>query len=228
MRFKNNSLRRSARVIRSLTVREISEALVAITKICQSYKFCRELCDLRSKLQVDPKSKLATLHPFIDPDGVIRVGGKLGHASLNYMRKYPSVLPNKNHLTNLIIRDIHYKNLLAGPLAVLATVRENYWPLADRIAVRRVLRSSIVCFRAKPNYVSQLMGNLPAIRVTPARAFLNTGVDYAGPFNIKISRNKTGKAYLSIFVCLVTKALRAGVGSDRGVLSQRHEAICCP
>lgn len=59
------------------------------------------------------------------------------------------------------------------------------------------------------------MGNLPAVRVTQqSRAFLYAGVDYAGPFTIKISRNKTSKAYLSIFICLVTKAVHFELVSD--------------
>jgi len=63
------------------------------------------------------------------------------------------------------------------------------------------------------------MGDLPSPRVTQARAFTNTGVDYAGPFNIKISRNKTGKAYLSIFICLATKAVHFELVSDLTAIS---------
>ncbi|XP_011705133.1 PREDICTED: uncharacterized protein LOC105460385 [Wasmannia auropunctata] len=86
-------------------------------------------------------------------------------------------------------------------------MRNNYWPISGRDAIRRVLRSCVVCFRIKPVSTKQLMGDLPAVRVTQARAFLHTGLDYAGPFSIKISRNKTSKCYLAIFVCLATKAV---------------------
>lgn len=44
------------------------------------------------------------------------------------------------------------------------------------------------------------MGDLPHFRVTPAKAFLNVGVDYAGLFKIKVLRNKSDKAYLCLFV----------------------------
>ncbi|XP_072761501.1 uncharacterized protein [Anoplolepis gracilipes] len=47
-------------------------------------------------------------------------------------------------------------------------------------AIRSVLRHCIICFRAKPVTAKQLMGNMPAIRVTQSsRAFLYSGVDYA-------------------------------------------------
>lgn len=114
---------------------------------------------------------------------------------------------------------MHYRNLHAGPQAILAEVRNNYWPISGRNAIRRVLRRCVVCFHAKPTIATQLMGSLPACRVTLARPFVNTGVDYAGPFNIKISRNKNGKAYLSIFVCLATKAVHFELVSDLSAAS---------
>ncbi|XP_070172476.1 uncharacterized protein [Polyergus mexicanus] len=99
-------------------------------------------------------------------------------------------------------------------------MRNNYWPISGRGAIRRVLRSCIACFRSKPITANQLMGNLPAVRVTQqSRVFLYTGVDYAGPFTIKVSRNKTSKAYLSIFICLSTKAVHFELVSDLSTVS---------
>ncbi|XP_065355004.1 uncharacterized protein LOC135949382 [Calliphora vicina] len=61
------------------------------------------------------------------------------------------------------------------------------------------------------------MASLPPERTTLSRPFTNTGVDYAGPFNI---RNFTGRAclitkgYVCIFVCFATKALHLEAASD--------------
>nr|XP_031836770.1 uncharacterized protein LOC116428796 [Nomia melanderi] len=60
------------------------------------------------------------------------------------------------------------------------------------------------------------MGNLPAARVTPARAFFTCGVDYAGPFMLK-ERGRartTYKSYLCIFVCFATKAVHIELATD--------------
>lgn len=206
LRFKSNALN-SNRSNQPLTVQETNKALIIVIKICQADEFHQELHDLRDQRKINSKSKMLTLHPFLDDDGIIRVGGRLRHAPIEYSRKYPIILPKKHHLTELIIRDAHYRNLHAGTQAILADVRNNYWPISGKDAIRRVLKKCIICYRVKPTIATQLMGNLPIHRVTQARPFLNTGVDYAGPFNIKISRNKTGKAYLSIFICLATKAV---------------------
>ncbi|XP_012268197.2 uncharacterized protein LOC105693064 [Athalia rosae] len=61
------------------------------------------------------------------------------------------------------------------------------------------------------------MGNLPRVRVTAARPFLNTGVDYCGPFYIKEkklrNRNRV-KVYVAVFTCLAVKAVHLEVVSD--------------
>ena len=55
------------------------------------------------------------------------------------------------------------------------------------------------------------MVNLPAVRFnTSTDAFTFSGIDYVGPFNIKASKFrviKKYKAYVAIFVSLVTQAV---------------------
>ncbi|XP_011858760.1 PREDICTED: uncharacterized protein LOC105556288 [Vollenhovia emeryi] len=135
-------------------------------------------------------------------------------SSVGLRPKTPHNTTKKSHLTSLIIREAHMKNLHIGAQALLAMIRLRFWPVSGKNAIRKVLHKCLVCTRARAISVEQLMGNLPASRVTPSPPFAKTGVDYAGPFNIKISRNKTGKAYLCVFVCFVTKALHLEVVSD--------------
>lgn len=61
------------------------------------------------------------------------------------------------------------------------------------------------------------MGELSSIRVNMARPFLNSGVDYCGPFYVRdrIRRNsKKYKAYVAIFVCMVTKVVHIELVED--------------
>ncbi|KMQ89080.1 hypothetical protein RF55_11328 [Lasius niger] len=61
------------------------------------------------------------------------------------------------------------------------------------------------------------MGDLPRRRVTPARPFLNTGVDYAGPIQLRTTkgrRHHSYKAFIAVFVCLNTRAVHFKVVSD--------------
>ncbi|CAG7784723.1 unnamed protein product [Allacma fusca] len=62
------------------------------------------------------------------------------------------------------------------------------------------------------------MGDLPPMRVNQSRAFLKTGVDFAGPFVLKRSfgpRNtQTFKSYVCVFVCFTTHAIHLEPVSD--------------
>lgn len=61
------------------------------------------------------------------------------------------------------------------------------------------------------------MGQLPPARVNPASTFLHTGVDYAGPIQIRTTKgrgHKSYKGYRTIFVCLSTKTVHLEVVSD--------------
>lgn len=61
------------------------------------------------------------------------------------------------------------------------------------------------------------MGDLPRGRVVPARPFLRTGVDYAGPIFIRTSKGRgqrAHKAFIIVFVCLCSRAVHLEVVSD--------------
>lgn len=144
------------------------------------------------------------MHPFIDPFidelDVVRVGGRLQLSDLDYAKKHPAVLSCKHWFTRLIFVHEHKRLLHAGPQQLLASLRENYWPLGGRNLARQVTRRCVICFRAKPASVEPQMGNLPTERINPSPPFHVTGVDYAGPFNIK-SKSGRGARITKCYLC---------------------------
>ncbi|XP_014205119.1 uncharacterized protein LOC106637014 [Copidosoma floridanum] len=66
------------------------------------------------------------------------------------------------------------------------------------------------------------MAPLPRSRVTPFRAFGRTGIDSAGPFHVLAAKGRgvrTTKGYITIFVCLTTKALHLELVGDLSTVS---------
>ncbi|XP_011858773.1 PREDICTED: uncharacterized protein LOC105556299, partial [Vollenhovia emeryi] len=214
IRFMHNALHPTQRRSGLLSVEELRQANVTILKISQAEFFTPELNNLRKKTPVSSTSKLQSLFPFVDADGLIRVGGRLRHSDLPETQKFPVVLASNSAFTKLLIQDTHVKHLHAGLQALLSILYGQYWILSARSTARKVLHRCITCYRLRPKHLQQIMGDLPSVRVQPSRAFLNVGVDYGGPFNIKISRNKTNKAYLCLFVCLATRAIHLELVSD--------------
>ncbi|XP_025265819.1 uncharacterized protein LOC112638395 [Camponotus floridanus] len=74
-----------------------------------------------------------------------------------------------------------------------------------------------MCTRWRALSPQPLMGDLPRGRVTPARPFLRTGVDYAGPIFIRTSKargHRAHKAFVVVFICLFSRAVHLDVVSD--------------
>ena len=76
--------------------------------------------------------------------------------------------------------------------------------------MKTVIHHCLTCYHYKVQASQQLMIELPFLRVRPARPFLTTGVDYAGPISIRLGppRGKqVSKGYIAIFICFVVKAV---------------------
>lgn len=219
LRFKHNSnpVNRDCKLIGDIAIFEINCAEIAVIKLVQLQSFEKELNSLKNKNKVSRKSKLYNLSPFLDENGIIRVGGRLKNSKLPLDAKHQILLPSQHHVTKILINQQHLKNLHAGAQLVLSELRKKYWPLHGRRTVRGVLSKCIVCFRVKPLSTFQKMADLPCERVNISRPFTNVGIDYAGYYLMKDSklRNKTLiKSYICIFICLSTKAIHIELVSD--------------
>ncbi|XP_050294945.1 uncharacterized protein LOC126735061 [Anthonomus grandis grandis] len=204
---------KTIRQIGHLTPTERQNALNTLVIMAQVECFCDDIRNLKVKGNVKPQSKLKSLNPFIDSQGILRVGGRLKNSLLDYQTKHPMLLPQYHPLTRLIITHEHKRNFHPGVQSTLSFV----WPLHGKSAVKSILRKCVVCYKVNPKPLATLMGDLPEPRVTPSKPFLHTGVDYAGFFLMKESKLRNRrfiKAYLCVFVCLATKAVHLEVVSD--------------
>lgn len=200
----------------AITSTEMQEALTVLVLRTQHQCFANEFaCIAKAKPLSKPMRKLS---PFVDNKAILRVGGRLGNAPLNYDVKHPMILPCNHRLTNLIIQDVHETNLHPGLQTVQFLLNQRFWVLSARRAIRRCLHSCIRCFRTNPIPVQPVMANLPSTRVSGTKAFKIVGCDYAGPFNVILGKRRRGvraqKVYLCLFVCHATKALHLEIAND--------------
>ncbi|XP_062699493.1 uncharacterized protein LOC134284534 [Aedes albopictus] len=199
-----------------LSVAELHHARTALVKLVQAETFPDDLQRLKKGFMVSSKSPLRLLSPFLDADGLIRVGGRLRLADTPYDVKHQIVLPGFHTFTRLLLKFHHRKLVHGGIQMTLAVVRDEFWPLNGRKAVRSAIRSCYECSRANPQPIQQPIGQLPIARVTANEAFVCTGVDYCGPVFLKPVHRKAAarKSYICVFVCLSTKAVHLELVSD--------------
>eukprot|EP00112_Aurelia_sp_Birch-Aquarium-sp1_P016451 Seg373.7 transcript_id=Seg373.7/GoldUCD/mRNA.D3Y31 product="hypothetical protein" protein_id=Seg373.7/GoldUCD/D3Y31 len=93
----------------AVSVEELQEAEEWLIKHDQKKCYQRELQDLSNKKPLSKNSSVYNLNPFIDEDGLIRVGGRLRRASLEYASQQQIILPKRSHITELIIRETSEK-----------------------------------------------------------------------------------------------------------------------
>lgn len=202
---------------RHLTVSELETERRFWIKSVQGCSFSSEFKVLYQGQSLPKSNSLSSLTPYIDSQGLLRVGGRLQHSQLPDNAKHPFILPKESVLTTLIISDAHSRTLHGGTQITLSFTRQNYWIIRGRTAVKSFILKCVRCTRFRQQRAQQLMGQLPIERVTPSRPFLHSGVDYAGPFTIKTwkGRNaKTYKGFISLFICLATSAIHLELVTD--------------
>lgn len=83
-------------IIRAIHSESFSEELKAEQKIPESNK----------PQTVKKSSKLCRPDPFVDDSGVLRVGCRLRHATLEFGEKQPILMPKKNSVADLITQSL--------------------------------------------------------------------------------------------------------------------------
>ncbi|XP_026462660.1 uncharacterized protein LOC113365282, partial [Ctenocephalides felis] len=194
-----------------LTIEELNFASNQIIRKIQLENFKTLIDKLQNRvLNVSIDKHLLELNPFLDEQNILRVGGRLEKANISYDQKFPIILPAKNHVTDLILLQEHQRLLHAGVQTVLANIRLRFWPINARNRIKQIIKNCVRCYRHDNRNMQQIMGNLPKERVNISRPFLTTGIDYAGPFTLRVSKVRKAqrsKAYIALFICFCTKAI---------------------
>ncbi|XP_071833874.1 uncharacterized protein [Apostichopus japonicus] len=196
-------------------VKEVLQAETTIIKSLQSVAFSAEIAELRVG-KLSKSNKLITLNPYLDSEGIIRVGGRLQHAQLSEKATHPTILPKDNHVTKLIIAHFHRQCSHQGRHITLGTLRnEGYWVIGGQRQITKVIQDCVTCRRLRGKCQDQIMADLPKERVSEAPPFTFVGVDVFGPFSINSRRTRAcasqPKRWAALFTCMVTRGVHIEV-----------------
>lgn len=218
LRFAKKLPRRHSLIASS---EDLKHAECMIMSILQSKYFPEDIDNIKNGKNCS--RSLIKLKPFLDNDGLIRVGGRLSNSSVDYDQRYPIILPRRDHIVDLIIDHYHVKYFHAGPVLLMSLLRQSYWILASRSLIRHRILKCNSCFRAKPRPNFPTMADLPNYRVNQVeKAFTHVGCDYAGPLQYTPYRGrgvKSRKAWLCIFTCMTVRAIHIEMVTDLSTVS---------
>ena len=201
----------------SLSPEEREAAEHWLLKQSQQRSFPKEYHSLLRKDKTAPSSRLRALTPRMTPEeGLIRVGGRLGHSELSPSQQHPIIVDGKDSLIKKMFLFLHKKLSHCGPSLLLCHTSNKVYVVGARKLSRQVCSSCPICRRVLPQPTPQFMGELPPERTKANQpAFTDTGMDFASPYTIRRGRGQARtEAYICIFICLATKAVHLEVTSD--------------
>ena len=198
---------------KSILVDDLVKAEVINLRLLQRKVFHQEIETLKKgetglvKTQLKQISCLFRLNPFIDENGVLRVGGRLSKSTLGDGIKYPVILPYKEPVTVMIIQWCHEQVQHGGRGMTINGIRNTgYWVIKVNTMVRNLIYRCVLCKYLRGKTSDQKMADLPLDRIEECPVFTNCGVDMFGPFLIKEGRKEL-KRYGALFTCLVSRAV---------------------
>lgn len=208
--------RRTCVVEGTISRAELNTSLVFVVQCSQRSYFKELLSELSHGRPVSSK-KLAKLSPYLDSDGVIRVGGRLRNSQLPDRQKHPILLAKSSYLSKLIIRHWHIYSCHSGTRLLMSIVSRQFWILSVRRVIGNVIKNCSACVRLAAVNIQPVMADLPKSRVSQCRPFARVGIDFAGPFQMRetqLRKTRIYKVYISVFICMVVKAVHLEVVSD--------------
>ena len=175
------------------------------------------MIELKEDRQLHKSSPLIPLHPYLDVDDLIRVGGREQNSNRAYSTQHPVILHGSHAIIRLIIQSEHLWFLHAGPTLLSYSLNHRFHILGGYKVIRSVTRACVTCRRVAARPQSQKMGQLPKEQVTLDLVFNRVGVDYVGPLQLKLGSTHKPvivKSYVCIFISLSVRAVHLELVSD--------------
>ena len=206
-RFKTwLKMKKTTDVSAPLAVSEIKEAELQLIIHVQGRNFKEEIERLKTGRNVSKSSFIKDLSPELDSQGLLRVGGRIKHAEIDYAARHPCILPGKDPISEKIVRELHERAHL-GTEWTLSLLRRNFWITNARRLIKNVKRNCVTCKKLYAATCVQKMADLPVERLSADNPpFSYVGVDCFGPFLVKVGRSEV-KRYGCLFTCLSMRAV---------------------
>ena len=119
------------KILKQITVEDLQNAEIELVKYTQRQHFHY----LFTKTSLHRWPLFIQKINFIFLDGVAQVGGRLAQLDIDVDMKHPIIMPQRSHLTELIIRQHHDKLGHAGTNHTWASLRQRFWIVKGAAAV---------------------------------------------------------------------------------------------
>jgi hypothetical protein len=112
----------------NLTVEELRLAEIGVVRYIQQKAYHTEIQILKKGEDIPKSSRICSLEPFLDEDGLLKVKGRLQGAPIKASAKHPTIIPRECHVVKLIVHHVHeVQSRHSGREYVVAKLRRKFW-----------------------------------------------------------------------------------------------------
>mgnify|MGYP003465469978 FL=1 len=188
-----------------------------LVSLSQKGSFREEIDLLKKGEKLPQSSQLYRLNPFLDNHGLLRTQSRLHTLRyISYDQANPVILRAKCPIARSIIENAHVKYQHTVSLnSMLATLFKKYHFLSLTKVVKDIMKRCIICRKRAAKKSPTLMSPLKK-SIVEQRPFAETGIDFAGPFSVKVGRGKVRKQmYVLVLTCMNTRCVHFEVCEDQ-------------
>ena len=188
---------------KTLLLQEVNEAENRLLHLSQARHFKAEIQMLSKSITLPANSILADRTPYMDHNGLLRVGGHLGQANLDYSIKHPIILHRKDNLVKLLGHHIHEENQHIDPTGLLGLLSNGYYIIGAKHLVRAISQS---CVRSTPEPRSSSWGRY-AYTSHCSTSLHSSRSRFCGSIHSEERIHMQADLPQILFICLSTKAI---------------------
>lgn len=193
------------------TPEELAAAKKLILETEQRSVYDEDYAALKTGGEVPSSSSILDLDSYMS-DGLLRVGGRLRHASLKSEEKTPIILPKQNHVTKLLVKHYHTEVMHQGRQLTEGAIRAaGLWIVGGKKLVSSITHHCVTCRRLRGKLEVQKMADLPAERLSTSPPFSYVGLDVFGPWTVVTLRTRgsvaQSKRWAILFTCMSTRGV---------------------
>ena len=193
---------------KTLEPKHLADAVTMLIILAQQQGFEQEIKHKKKHGKWPVGSFLASINAQWDLRGRLRAYGRAERQEyLPLETRRPLAIHEQHPVWALLVWHEHKRLGHAFSQAKLGpTLAKKFVVQHGATTIKKILKDCVMCDMMRKQPTSQIMGQLPDLKLENFKIFSMTALDYGGPFDVKVARS-IWKAYILIAVCQQSKAI---------------------
>ena len=151
----------------TFTVPNMERSKDLIIRTIQGECYAKERDYLNKGKTVSKDSALKKFDPIIDKNGLLRIGGRLQEAKVEFGEKHPVIIPGHHHVTTLLVWHHHIQVKHQGRLFTEGNLRAaGLWIVSAKRCVSKLIFNCVTCRKLRGMSQNPKMASLPIERLS--------------------------------------------------------------